>query len=510
MASKEKDTSSNNGGSLENWLWEAACSIRGEIDASKYKEFILPLIFLKRLSDVFEDELSNLNKDRKIAKKLADTDHSLVRFFVPEKALWDNITRQTTGLGEYITDAMRLLARENPRLEGVVDAIDFNQSTSGQRTISDTSLRKLVEILNRKRLGLKDVDTDLLGRAYEYLLRKFAEGSGQSAGEFYTPPTVAKLMSCLIDPQPGDEIYDPTCGTAGLLVKCNDRFIEKYDNKPKIKQPKYYGQEINPPTYAMAKINAFMHDMPAEITIGDTMNRPAFKEANGGLKKFDKVLANPMWNQKFDQTVYEGDPYNRFALGYPPNSHADWGWIQHMFASLKDDGKLSVIIDTGALSRGSGGGESDKEKAIRKAFIEKDLIEAVILLPDNLFYNTSSAGAIIIINKNKRPKNQILLINASKLCEKGRPKNFLRDEDITFLTRVYTNWKEEENISKILRLEELRNGDYNLSPSRFITQEIDENLPPIEELIIELDKLEKERTRIDLELTTIFKKLNLK
>lgn len=509
MTIKENKITSN-GGSLESWLWEAACSIRGEIAAPKYKDFILPLIFLKRLSDVFEDQLNNLNKDKKIANELINADHSLVNFFIPRKALWDNLVNQTTGLGEYITDIMRLLARENPKLEGVVDAIDFNQSTSGQRAISDASLHKLIEILSKKRLGLKDVDTDLLGRAYEYLLRKFAEGSGQSAGEFYTPPTVAKLMSLLIDPEPGDEIYDPTCGTAGLLVKCNDRFVEKYDSKPKIQQPKYCGQEINPPTYAMAKINAFMHDMSAEIAIGDTMNRPAFKEANGSLKKFDKVLANPMWNQKFDLSVYEGDPYNRFAFGYPPYSHADWGWIQHMFASLKDSGKLCVIIDTGALSRGSGGSEADKEKAIRKAFVEKNLIEAVILLPDNLFYNTSSAGAIIIINKNKQHKNEVLLVNASKLCEKGRPKNFLRDEDITFLTQICTKWKEEQGISKVLQSKELQDSDYNLSPSRFIMQDTDENLPPIEEIIIELNNLEKERAKADLELNKILRELELK
>jgi type I restriction enzyme M protein len=503
----EKEMENKNNLSLENWLWEAACSIRGEIDAPKYKDFILPLIFLKRLSDVFEDELNNLDKDKKTAKKLVGSDHSLVRFFVPEKSLWENLVKQTTSLGEYITDAMRSLARENPKLEGVIDAIDFNHSDSGQRTISDASLRKLIEILNRKRLGLKDVDTDLLGRAYEYLLRKFVEGSGQSAGEFYTPPTVAKLMSYLLDPEPGDEIYDPTCGTAGLLIKCNDRFIEKYDNKPKIKQPHYYGQEINQPTYAMAKINAFIHDMPTEIAIGDTMNRPAFKESNGGLKRFDKVLANPMWNQKFDQTVYEGDSYNRFTFGYPPYSHADWGWIQHMFSSIKENGKLSVIIDTGALSRGSGDDEANKEKVIRKAFIEKDLIEAVILLPDNLFYSTSSAGTIIIINKNKKHKNEVLLINSSKLCEKGRPKNFLRDEDITFLTQIYTNWKEEKNISKVLKLNDLQNADYSLSPSRFVIQDAAENLPPIEELIIELKKLETERFQIDKELNGILKEL---
>lgn len=509
MANKEKDISSNKGGSLENWLWEAACSIRGEIDASKYKEFILPLIFLKRLSDVFEDELNNLNKDREIAKKLADADHSLVRFFVPEKALWDNITRQTTGLGEYITDSMRLLARENPRLEGVVNAIDFNQSTSGQRTISDTSLRKLVEILNRKRLGLKDVDTDLLGRAYEYLLRKFAEGSGQSAGEFYTPPTVAELIANLVDPTPGVSIYDPTCGTGGLLIKCNYKFIEKYDSKPKIKVPTYYGQESISSTYSMAKMNIFMHDMSAEIALGDTMNRPAFLDLKGNLQKFDIVIANPPWNDPhFTQATYEGDPYNRFLFGYPPNNNADWGWIQHMFTALNENGRAIIVIDTGAVSRGSDTKNTDKEEIIRKSFVENDLLEFVILLPDNLFYNTPSSGLIIGINKNKKHKNEVLLINASKLYEKGRPKRFLNEETIHLIYKIYKEWREEPNISKTLTMKKLIN--YNLNPSKYVKQTNKGSFLPVEEAISILKKTESDLKIVNEDLNVLLKELGFK
>jgi len=495
---------------LENWLWEAACVIRGEIEAPKYKDFILPLIFTKRLSDVFEDELLSIDNNINEALKSVEIDHSLVRFYIPEKARWENIKKQNTNLGEYLTDAMRDLARENPKLQGVVDTIDFNQSTSGIRTISDDSLKKLINVLSRKRLGLNDVDPDILGRAYEYLLRKFAEGSGQSAGEFYTPMEVAELMAYIIDPNPGEEIYDPACGTAGLLIKTNIRFKEKYGNDPSIEFLKFYGQEINRSTYAMAKMNVFIHDMEAEIAIGDTMLRPSFTVNDGKsyrLKKFDKVTANPMWNQKFSEEVYENDPFNRFIYGYPPNNSADWGWIQHMYSSLKDNGKLVVVIDTGSVSRGSGSEGTNREKEIRKKFVENDLIESIILLPDNLFYNTPAPGVIITINKRKVNNRKILMINASQMYEKGRPKNFIPEEKIKQIYDIYSNWKEIEGISKIITLEDVKNADYNLSPSRYVLQIEKEELKPIEDILIELKQIEEERMENDKILNDILNQL---
>lgn len=196
---------------LENWLWEAACVIRGPVDAPKFKDYILPLIFLKRLSDVFEDELRELGS----TAEFVDQDHSLVRFYIPPQARWSEVSRRTTNLGEYLTDAVRAVARENPQLQGVIDGVDFNATAAGQRILSDEQLRRLIQVLSRYRLGLRDVEPDILGRAYEYLLRKFAEGQGQSAGEFYTPREVAILMAHILDPEPGDEIYDPACGSGG-------------------------------------------------------------------------------------------------------------------------------------------------------------------------------------------------------------------------------------------------------------------------------------------------------
>jgi type I restriction enzyme M protein len=366
--------------SLENWLWDAACSIRGPIDAPKFKDYILPLLFYKRLCDVYEDEIRKLSKEfenEQFAKEIIKSDRRLVRFYIPAECTWKEVRKITTNLGEKLTEALREIAKENPKLARVIDIKDFNETSAGQRVISDEALATLIEILNKHRLGLGDVEPDILGRAYEYLLRKFAEGSGQSAGEFYTPREVAILMAHLIDAKEGEEVYDPACGSGGLLIKSQlylrDKKAAKLDKAEGqlkiddvVKKPlKLRGQEINPFTYAMAKMNAFIHDMDADIRVGDTIRNPRFVDG-GKLKQFDKVTANPIWNQKFPQGVFENDAYNRFLYGIPPsNSSSDWGWIPHMFASLNDKGKLVVVIDTGVVSRGSGNTGSNREKEIR-------------------------------------------------------------------------------------------------------------------------------------------------
>ena len=303
---------------LENWLWEAACSIRGPIDAPKYKDYIIPLIFYKRLCDAYEDEIRKLTEEFRsedIAKKLMEKDRRLIRFYIPEDCLWKNIRKITTGVGEKLTEALRKIARENPKLQGVIDIVDFNATQAGQRIISDEHIHKLMQILSKYKLGLNVVEPDILGRAYEYLLRKFAEGSGQAAGEFYTPREVGLLMAYLLDPKEGEEVCDPACGSGGLLIKSQLVLREK---KKEVKRPlKLYGQEILAFTYAMAKMNTFIHDMDADIRVGDTIRNPKFaKEAR--IKQFDKVTANPMWNQKFPQSMFENDPYNTtdFPLGF--------------------------------------------------------------------------------------------------------------------------------------------------------------------------------------------------
>jgi len=505
---------------LESWLWEAACIIRGPVDAPKFKDYLLPLIFLKRLSDVFEDEIQRMEDDfgsRQKALKLADADHKLVRFFVPEKARWDNVARQTRNLGEYLTDAVRAVAKANPRLQGVIDVTDFNATAAGQRILDDDRLRALVQRLSIHRLGLDDVAPDILGNAYEYLLRKFAEGQGSSAGEFYTPRGVAVLMAHVLDPAPGQTVYDPACGSGGLLIKAHLRLLEKAgvpqngrrQLPPAVAPLRLFGQEINPATFAMARMNAFTHDMEAEIALGDTMARPAFTHPDGSLRRFDRVTANPMWNQKFPAASYENDPFGRFTRGIPPTASADWGWVQHMAASLADTGKLAVVLDTGAVSRGSGNQGSNKERDIRKAFVTEDLIEAVFLLPENLFYNTTAPGIILVINRCKRHPGHILLVNGSKQFSKGRPKNYLEPAHIQALADAYLNWRAVDGLSAIITIADAARNDYNLSPSRYVSVGEQVEVLPLDEAVVQLREAEEEMVAADRELETVLKRLGL-
>jgi len=511
---------------LESWLWEAACAIRGPVDAPKFKDYILPLVFLKRLSDVFDDEIERLSAEygnRGLALHLLEQEREsgqvhLVRFYIPENARWEKIRQHgMKGLGQFLTDAVRDIARDNPSLQGVIDMVDFNATAAGQRIISDEHLSNLIEVLSKHRLGLHDVEPDILGRAYEYLLRKFAEGQGQSAGEFYTPREVAILMAHLLDPQPGMTVYDPTCGSGGLLIKCHLRLLETHGVKengrlklpPGVAPLRLFGQEINPTTFAMARMNVIIHDLQADIRIGHTMRHPAFKDTAGRLQTFDRVTANPMWNQKFPVETYENDPYERFTLGIPPHSSADWGWLQHMLASLHEHGKMAVVLDTGAVSRGSGNQGSNRERDIRKAFVERDLIEAVILLPENLFYNTTAPGIILVVNRRKRRPGEILLINASQQFAKGRPKNYLTEEHIARIAALYHEWRAEDGMSTIITNDEAARNDYNLSPSRYVSTNGKEEVLPLEEAVVRLLEAEEERVEADRALNEVLTRLGL-
>lgn len=501
---------------LEHWLWQAACSIRGAVDAPKFKDYILPLVFVKRLSDVFDDEMARLTSqfgDEATALELVEKDHGLVRFYIPEEAKWDSIRKLTTKVGERVTDAMRAIAKQNPKLQGVIDAVDFNATFAGQRVIDDTRLQALIESLSdpRYRLGLADVEPDILGRAYEYLIRKFAEGQGQSAGEFFTPKDGGWIIARVMNPEQGESVYDPACGSSGLLVKCELLVQEKY--KKDVKKPlQLFGQEINHVTYAMSRMNMIVHDMEGEIAIGDTLRNPKFLDG-GNLRKFDIVVANPMWMQDgYNGGFYENDPFGRFWAGYPTANSADWGWIQHMLASLNDKGRAGIVIDTGAVSRGSGSDGSNKEKEIRKRFVEEDLIEGVVLLPENLFYNTTAAGIILVLNKNKQVsrKNKVILINASQQFEKGRPKNFIPEENILEIARAFHNWKDVLGFVKIVSTTEIAKNDYNLLPSRFVGPESNADVKPLPEVVRVLAVAERKRAEVDKEMDRVLVQLGFK
>jgi type I restriction enzyme M protein len=511
---------------LETWLWDAACKVRGAADAPKFKDFILPLIFFKRLSDVFADEFIGQVKefgDEEIAREVIKADHEdalktgrrpIVRFFIPHQCHWEVIRNHPANgeLGQFVTDAMREVARLNPDLQGVLDIKDYNERQSGQRTLDDDRLASLIEVISRHRLGLRNAEPDVLGRAYEYLLRKFAEGQGQSAGEFYTPKEVGWLMAHLMNAEPYRTVYDPTCGSAGLLIKCRLLFEQRHPYQ-KSKAPKLFGQELNPVTFAMAKMNMFLHDYTDSVfAIGDTFTKPGFAAEGAGLRRFDYVVANPMWNQdNYDETLYENDQWKRFEYGAAPSSSADWGWLQHIAASLNDSGRAAVVLDTGAVSRGSGSKSSNKEKVIRQNLVEADLIEGVVLLPDNLFYNTTAPGTIIVLNRNKPAarKNQFLLVNASAYFVKEKPKNALTEEGIAAVSDVFQRWETREKLSRVVTLDKVREADYNLSPSLFVETNDKVLHRPLAQIITALSVVRAERERASSELTELLGKLGI-
>lgn len=510
-----------NGKSLEAWIWDAACSIRGAKDAAKFKEFILPLIFTKRLCDVFDDELNRIAEEvgsRAKAFKLVKHDKKLVRFYLPlepknpNDAVWTVIRTLSDKIGEQLTTDLRAIADANPLLKGIIDRVDFNATTHGQRDIDDDRLSNLIEAISAKRLGLKDVEADIIGRSYEYLIRKFAEGSGQSAGEFYTPAEVGLVMARIMNPEPGMEIYDPCCGSAGLLIKCELVLNEKLKTSKKREAVplRLYGQENEAGTWAMANMNMIIHDMEGEIQIGDTFRNPKFRNANR-LKTFDRVVANPMWNQtEFKEKDYDADELDRFpkGAGFPGNK-ADWGWVQHILASLGDAGCAAIVLDTGAASRGSGTANINKEKDVRRWFVEQDLIEGVVYLPENLFYNTTAPGIILFLNKAKAKERQgkLFLLNASTEFAKGDPKNYLPEEAIKRIADTFKAWREVEKYSRIVGRDEIAKNDFNISPSRYIHTGAGEEYRPIAEIVDELDALEKGSAETDAVLKTMLAKV---
>ena len=476
---------------MEQMLWDAACSIRGEKDAAKFKDYLLPLLFLKRLSDVFDDEIERLAQEfgaRDIAQEIAESDHELVRFYLPPEARWSIVSGReahewppdTQGrstrprdVGEHLTKAVRAVVRWNPSLSGVIDLVDFASERNGERDLNPARLAAVVETFSdpRYRLGLADVQPDFLGRAYEYLLRKFAEGSGQSAGEFFTPTEVGFLMAHIMRSRPGETCHDFACGSAGLLIKLQSVARE---TDPTSRVPlKLSGQELQADSYAVAHMNAIIHDMDVRIERGDTMINPKFKDAAGRISGHDVVVANPMWNQDFNRELFENDPFDRFrTAGGVTTGKGDWAWLQHTLACLNGRGRAAVVLDTGAVTRGSGSKNEDRERNIRKWFVERDLIDGVVLLPDNLFYNTSAAGIIIVLAKRKPEarRGRIVLVNASRRVGKGRPKNYIPEYDIRLIAAAFLKGETIEGEVAVITRDQAAEADYNLSPSRWVGQ----------------------------------------
>ena len=444
---------------LEAYLWSAADILRGSIDSSDYKNFIFGLLFLKRLSDRFDEECDAL-----VAAGHDPEDPNEHDFFVEKRARWSEIQKVATNLGETLNKACAALEERNTALDGVLAGIDYNDERKlGDARNRDAVLARLVQHFSKLNVRNANLsEPDMLGRAYEYLIEKFADDAGKKGGEFYTPRMVVKLIVELLKPTEGMRICDPTCGSGGMLIECA-HYLERHGQNPK--NLSFFGQEKNLGTWAICKMNMLLHGLgSAKIEKGDTIRDPKSLEG-GALRVFDRVIANPPFSlDEWGREVAEHDGYGRFRFGIPPKTKGDLAFVQHMIATTNKIGMVGVVMPHGVLFRGAAEGE------IRRGILQEDLVEAVVGLPSNLFYGTGIPAAILVLNRKKAVQRQrkVLFVEASREFKDAGIQNYLRETDVSKVVTAFQAFKDVEKYARVVDLDEIAKNDFNLNISRYV------------------------------------------
>lgn len=504
---KKKVNTKINQEDINKALWDACDTFRGTVSADTYKDFILAMLFLKYISDIWQDCYDKYQKEYGDEHALIEEMMKNERFVLPQGSSFYELYEQRydAGNGERIDQAFYKLEEANrakfrDTVKSVFQDINFNTDKLGEEKQRNTILRHLLEDFAKPELNLRPSrvgDIDIIGNAYEYLIRLFAAGGGQKAGEFYTPPELSELVAELLAPEEGDSIYDPACGSGSLMIKCSRKIRERFNSR------KYalYGQEAIGSTWSLAKMNMFLHgEDNHRIDWGDTIRNPKFLDdsptSSNGLMRFDVVIANPPFSlDKWGHEHSKDDRYKRFQRGIPPRTRGDYAFILHMIESMKEEtGRMGVIVPHGVLFRGG------TEGKIRRQLIEENLLDCVIGLPVKLFYGTSISAAILIFKKNKDIQSDkdinILFIDASREFESSRNQNFLIQESID---KICSTYKRRQNVDKYAYLacfSDIQDNNFNLNISRYVDISIEE-----EE--IDLMAVRKERQKLTDQLAEI-------
>ena len=475
---------------LKQFLWRSADILRGKIDSSDYKKYIFGLLFYKRISDSWDEEYKKVLEeyhDEEIAR--ADHNH---RFQVPKDCRWDVIQKQAEGIGHKLNEIFDKLANANsPKLDKIFDDLDF----ANKDKFPNETLQRLINHFSQHNFGDNYISSDLLGDAYEYLIEQFAADAGKKGGEFYTPREVERVIINILKPHEKDHIYDMAVGSGGFLLEAYHHLKNEAGEK-KARSLYLYGQEINIGTYAIAKINMFLHGLDsADIQRGDTLADPKFLNPDGSLKTFDICVANPPYSiSEWEYEIFKSDKYGRVA-GYemPPRKNADYAFVLHMVKSMNENGRAGIVLPHGVLFRGGAEGR------IRENLIKNDLIEAIIALPAKLFYGTGIPAAIVIFNKNKPEshKNKILIVDAEQDYEEGKNQNRLRKKDIEKIVSAFEGYRDIEKYARVVDVKELEENEFNLNVRRYVENGEDEEVVDVKSVWSEVKEIEKDREVIN-------------